>query len=208
MRGTARHTCLAALVAGLLATGTAGCAPDGGGGREDRAGTCAEGTYTWSGVRREQRLTALSDPIRFTEEPDTYSLRLEAVGDTVYRPSVTGTPRGTDAAGVIKELGRHLKTEGPLAGPSRTERPAEDHFVEYRNGLGRGAYYAWAQLDLVDADFTRTCGDGEPARGHVRTWEGSGAALLPCSAEPPDEAAGRIAAQRRCPAGSEAAEGA
>ncbi|MFB8249795.1 hypothetical protein ACFC5X_32745 [Streptomyces sp. NPDC055952] len=151
-------------------------------------------------------MTALSDPIRFAEEPDTYSVRLEAVGDTVYRPSVTGTPRGADAAAVIKALGGHLKAVRPLAGPSETERPAQDHFVEYRKGLDRGAYYAWAALDLVDADFTHACGDGTRARGHVRTWEGAGAGMLPCSAEPTDEAAGRIAAQRLCPTGSEAVE--
>lgn len=206
MHGTTRHACSAALVIGALLTGAAGCTPGGEDDRDGRAGACADGAYTWSGVRREQRLTALSDPIRFTKVPGSYSSRLEPVGATAYRPTVTGTPRGADPAGVIRALGRHLRTARPLAGPTETERPAWDHFFTYEKGLGKGAYYAYAALDLVDADFTYSCGDRKPVRGHVRTWEGVGAGFLPCSSEPADEAAGRIAAERLCPTGSEAVD--
>ncbi|MFC9128862.1 hypothetical protein ACFT4A_18715 [Streptomyces sp. NPDC057099] len=205
MRGTVRLTCAAGLFIGVLMTGLTACTGDSGGGGEDKAEACADGTYAWSGVRREQRLTALSDPIRFKKKTGTYRSRLESVGDTVYRPSVTGTPEGADAAEVIKALGRHLKVDEPLAGPSETERPEQDHFFESSTGAHEGAYYAWAEIDLVEADFTYTCGDGEPAKGHVRTWEGTGAGFLPCS-EPSDETAGQIAAERTCPPGSEAAE--
>ncbi|MGW6546029.1 hypothetical protein ACWGBH_24720 [Streptomyces massasporeus] len=114
---------------------------------------------------------------------------------------------GVGAAGVIKALGRHLKADRPLAGPSETERPAQDHFFESPADAHEGAYYAWAAIDLVEADFTYTCGDGKPAQGHVRTWEGTGAGFLSCSM-PSDETAGRVAAQRTCPAGSKAAQGA
>ncbi|MFJ4078858.1 hypothetical protein ACIP2Z_07900 [Streptomyces iakyrus] len=64
---------------------------------------------------------------------------------------------------------------------------------------------AWAAIDLVDADFTHTCGGGEPTKGHARTREGAGAGFPSCSM-PSDQTAGRIAAQRTCPAGSKAAE--
>ncbi|MGX1565884.1 hypothetical protein [Streptomyces sp. NPDC055506] len=202
MRGMVGRARTAGLVIGVLVTGLTGCTGDSGDGKAE---ACADGTYAWSGVRREQRLTALSDPIRFKKKTGTYTSRLEAVGDRAYRPSVTGTPEGADAAGVIKALGRHLKVTEPLAGPSDTERPAEDHFFESATGDHQGDYYAWAAIDLVEADFTHTCGDGEPAKGHVRTWEGTGAGFLPCSM-PSDETAGRLAAERTCPAGSEAAE--
>ncbi len=203
MRGMAGRACTAGLVIGVLVTGLTGCTGDAGGDGEAEA--CTDGTYAWSDVRREQRLTALSDPIRFEKRTGSYTSRLKPLGDTVYRPSVTGTPEGVGAAGVIKALGRHLKAEEPLAGPSETERPAQDHFFESSTGSHEGAYYAWAAIDLVDADFTHTCGDGEPTKGHVRTWEGTGAGFLSCSM-PSDETAGRIAAQRTCPAGSKAAE--
>ncbi|MFF7308777.1 hypothetical protein [Streptomyces sp. NPDC008137] len=205
MRGTVRLTCAAGLVVGALTTGLTACVGEPGGGGADKAEACADGAYAWSGVRREQRLTALSGPIRFKERTATYSALLKPLGDTVYRPSVTGRPEGADIAGVIKALGRHLKVDEPLAGPSETERPAQDHFFESATGEHLGAYYAWASIDLVEADFTHTCGDGEPAKGHVRTWEGTGAGFLPCSM-PSDEEAGRLAAQRTCPAGSEAAK--
>ncbi|MEU9224407.1 hypothetical protein AB0D40_08570 [Streptomyces massasporeus] len=205
MQDMVGRACTAGLVIGVLVTGLGACTGGSGEDRGDKAEVCTDGAYAWSGVRREQRLTALSDPIRFKKKSGTYTSRLEAEGDPVYRPSVTGAPEGAGAAGVIKALGRHLKVERPLAGPSETERPAQDHFFESSTGAHEGAYYAWAAIDLVEADFTYTCGDGDPARGHVRTWEGTGAGFLSCSM-PSDETAGRIAAQRTCPAGSKAAQ--
>ncbi|MEU6686852.1 hypothetical protein [Streptomyces sp. NPDC046832] len=205
MRGTAGRAGTAGLVIGVLVTGLGACTGEADRGGDGKAEACAEGTYTWSAVRREQRLTALSDPIRFEKRTGTYTSHLKAVGDTVYRPSVTGAPEGAGAAGVITALGRHLKVGKPLAGPSDTERPAHDHFFESRNGAYEGAYYAFAAIDLVEADFTYTCGERKPAKGHVRTWEGAGAGFLSCST-PSDETAGQIAAQRTCPAGSEAAQ--
>ncbi|MER5575415.1 hypothetical protein [Streptomyces massasporeus] len=205
MRDVVGRACMAGLVVGVLVAGLGACTGGSGEGRGDKAEVCTGGAYAWSGVRREQRLTALSDPIRFKKKTGAYTSRLEAVGDAVYRPSVTGTPEGAGAAGVIKALGRHLKVERPLAGPSETERPAQDHFFEYSTGVHEGAYYAWSAIDLVEADFTHTCGDGDPAKGHVRTWEGTGAGFLSCSM-PSAETAGHIAAQRTCPAGSKAAQ--
>ncbi|MFF8937033.1 hypothetical protein ACF08O_20265 [Streptomyces paradoxus] len=207
MHGMVGRACTAGLVIGVLVTGLTGCTGDAGGDGDGKAEACADGTYTWSDVRREQRLTALADPIRFKKKTGAYTSRLKPLGETVYRPSVTGAPEGVGAAGVIKALGRHLKAEEPLAGPSDTERPEDDHFFESATGTHQGAYYAWAAIDLVDADFTHICGGGEPVKGHVRTWEGTGAGFLPCSV-PSDETAGRLAAQRTCPAGSEAAKGA
>jgi hypothetical protein len=205
MRDTTRRAVTAGLVIGVLVTGLGACT-----GGQDRVGdekaeACAEGTYAWSGVRREQRLTALSDPIRFEKKTGRYTSHLKAVGATLYRPSVTGAPEGAGAAGVITALGRHLRAGKPLAGPSDTERPAQDHFFESSNGAHEGAYYAFAAIDLVEADFTYTCGGRKPAKGHVRTWEGAGAGLLSCST-PSDETAGRLAAQRTCPTGSRAAQ--
>ncbi|MEU3933660.1 hypothetical protein AB0E85_16715 [Streptomyces sp. NPDC029044] len=204
MRGMVRRACTAGLVVGVLVTGLTGCTGEAGG--DGKAEACTNGGYAWSGVQRTQKLTALADPIRLKKKTSSYTSRLKPVGDTVYRPSVTGTPEGVGAADVIKALGRHLKAEEPLAGPSEKEVPEEDHFFEVATGDLKGAYYSWGYIRLVTADFTYTCGNGEPVKGRVRTWEGTGSGFLPCS-EPFDEIAGRLAAQRTCPAGSAAAKG-
>ncbi|MEU5394328.1 hypothetical protein ACFYQT_21510 [Streptomyces tibetensis] len=208
MRGMVGRVCGAGLVAGVLVTGAAACSGGSGGDGNGRAEACAEGTYAWSGVRREQRLTALSDPIWFKKKTDSYTSRLEPVGDRVYRPSVTGAPEGVGAAGVIKALGRHLKTEEPLAGPSEEEVPERDHYFEVETGDLKGAYYAWGYVELVTADFTYTCGNDEPVQGRVRTWEGTGSGFMPCSEEPSEGVAGRAAAGELCPADSRAARAA
>ncbi|MFJ8592679.1 hypothetical protein [Streptomyces sp. NPDC093598] len=204
MRGTVRRACTAGLVIGALVTGAAACTGDSDQRGAGQTTACTNGTYAWSGVHRMQKLTAMSDPITFEKRTASYSAEFEPVDDTVYRPSVTGAPRGIGAAAVITALGSHLKVEEPLAGPSEKEAPEEDHYFEVATGDLEGAYYAWGYIKLVTADFTYTCGNGEPVKGQVRTWEGTGSGFMPCS-EPPEGTAGRAAAGRLCPAGSRAA---
>ncbi|MER7487693.1 hypothetical protein ABTY20_17640 [Streptomyces sp. NPDC126497] len=210
MRGVAlRRPVAAGLTVAALVAGLAGCTGDPGGDGEGKAAAtaCADGAYAWSGIRRTQELTAMADPIRIEEETDSYEARLEPVGDPVRRPSVTGAPRGVGAAGVIRALGARLRTEEPLAGPSETERADEDHYFEVATGDLKGAYYAWGWIDLVEADFTYTCGSAEPVRGRVRTWEGTGSGFLSCSETAgEDDVPARTAGRGSCPAGSAAAE--
>ncbi|MBB6420575.1 hypothetical protein [Streptomyces sp. AK010] len=206
MRGMVGRACTAGVVMGVLVTGLTACT-GAGDDRDGKAVACADGAYAWSGVRREERLTELSDPIMFKKKTSTYTSRLKPLDDTVYRPSVTGTPDGVGAAGVIKALGKHLKVEEPLAGPSETEIPEQGHYFEVATGGLEGAYYSWGYTKLVTADFTYTCGDSEPVKGHVRTWEGTGSGFMPCS-EPPEGVAGRAAAGELCPADSRAARAA
>ncbi|KUO21949.1 hypothetical protein AQJ91_06455 [Streptomyces dysideae] len=178
------------------------------GGTDDRAEACTDGTYTWSGVQRSEKLTELADPIFFEKTTASYSAKLKRVDDTVYRPTVSVPPKGVDAAGVIKALGRHLKVEEPLADPTETYGLEDEHYFESATGDHKGAYYAWGYIKLVDADFTYTCGSGEPIKGHVRTWDGTGSGFLPCASEPSDITTGRDAAVRTCPEGSPATKAA
>ncbi|MFI8191021.1 hypothetical protein ACIF8T_19765 [Streptomyces sp. NPDC085946] len=200
MRGTVRRSGTAGLLTAVLLAGLSGCTGEAG-----DAAACTDGTYAWSGVRRTQQLTALTDPLVFETRTDSYSAALKPFGDTVHRPRVTGAPRGVGAAAVIEALGRRVRAEVPLAGPGETDRPEDDHYFEVATGDLEGAYYGWGSIDLVEAAFTYTCPGAEPARGHVRTWEHTGSGFLSCS-EPSGEPAGRAAALRRCPAGSVAAE--
>jgi hypothetical protein len=207
MRGDrARRIWAAGLAAAVVAAGGAACTADSGDGPDKAtAKACRGGTYAWSEARRWTELTALADSIRIEKKQDSYSARLKPVGDTVHRPTVSGAPKGVGAAGVINALGRHLKVEQPLAGPSETERPEEDHYFEAETGDLRGAYYSWGSIGMVEADFTYTCGSDRPLAGHVRTWGTVGTGFLSCSVLAED-AAGRTAARETCPAGSAAAK--
>ncbi|MDX2525938.1 hypothetical protein [Streptomyces europaeiscabiei] len=206
----------------VVAVGATACTGDSGDGaaRDDgraRAASCTDGEYAWSGVRHRTKLTALGEPVTFAKGTDSYATRLEPLdADTVHRPTVSGVPAGVAPARVIKALGAHLKVEQPLTGPSEEERPEEERPEEERPeeavfgrhaGELEGAYYLWNRIGFVDADFGYTCGDAEPVRGHVHTWETVGKGFLSCDT-PPEGAAGRAAAEELCPAGSRAAKAA
>ncbi|MEU6147023.1 hypothetical protein ABZ848_42580 [Streptomyces sp. NPDC047081] len=207
MRTFGRGSRAAVLVPMALAAGLVGCS--GGGKSEDEgAKACSRGTYAWSGIRHTETLTALADPILFKKKTASYTSHLKPVGDTVYRPTVTSVPSGASAAGVIKALGARLKVEEPLAGPSETDGPEDDHYFEMNIGDLKGAYYAWGWISLVDADFTYTCGSDEPVKGHVRTWTTTGSGFMSCADDPAPQATGRTAARERCPVGSRATKAA
>ncbi|WP_232838208.1 hypothetical protein [Streptomyces geranii] len=189
-----------------LMLGTAGCgavATDDGSSAAGAATICAYGTYTWSGIRHVELLTGLPDRLTYTD--GAYQGTVEPVSGTVQRPTVTGVPEGVAPARVIKALGAHLKTDDPLAGPSDTAGQEETDLY-YETGEPRQAYYTWESINLVEADFTYTCGLNEPVHGHVHTWDTYGGGFLPCSS-PAEGAAARVAALRLCPAGSRAVAG-
>ncbi|MER6156160.1 hypothetical protein ABT147_11515 [Streptomyces sp. NPDC001868] len=209
---TVRRTCAVGAVALVLGVGTTACTGDSGdaNARTDdrvRSAPCTDGAYAWSRVRHRTELTALGEPVTFAKGTDSYETRLEPLEPgTVHRPTVTGAPHGVSPARVIKALGAHLKAEEPLADPSEEEPPEETAFGWHAGRLD-GPYYLWKQIGFVDARFTYTCGDADPARGHVHTWETVGTGFLSCDT-PPDGAAGRAAAKELCPAGSRAAKAA
>lgn len=209
MHASVRRVWATGTVALALAVGTAGCTggdSDSGGAKAERAVACTDGKYTWSDVRHWQKLTALGEPATFAKKTDSYETDFKAVDATVYRPTVTGTPAGVRPAQVIKVLGTHLKVAEPLADPSEEERPEDTAFGSHTGDL-KGSYYTWSYLGFVDADFTYACGDADPVRGHVRTWETVGSGFMPCT-DPADGTAGRAAAGQLCPPGTRAYEAA
>ncbi|WP_405863206.1 hypothetical protein OG407_33215 [Streptomyces sp. NBC_01515] len=190
----------------VLGVGSAACGVTAGESRlsADAATICAHGTYAWSGLRHVERLTGLPDRITYTD--GGYQGVIEPVSGTVYRPTVTHPPKGVGAARVIKALGTHLKTDNPLAGPSETAgREKTDFFNEIAGP--RQQYYAWDSVDLIEADFTYTCGLNQPVHGHVHTWDTYAGGFLPCS-EPSEGAPAKVAAVKLCPAESPAVTGA
>ncbi|MFB7247345.1 hypothetical protein CW362_21765 [Streptomyces populi] len=206
------------LATAVLLLGAAACA-GGTGDRDEKdheAVACAHGTYAWSGIVREQRLTGLADPITLTKKKDFVSGVIRPLKGVSYKPHVTSTGPGVRAADAIKALGRRLGTREPLGDPSEPAEPEKtpSHFDYDTMGL-EGPYYVWHSVGLVEADFTYTCrGGAKPVRGHVVTWETVGGGFLPCGdrvTEGPSgktDAAARAAARKLCPAGSPAAKSA
>ncbi|MFJ9372415.1 hypothetical protein [Streptomyces sp. NPDC101455] len=189
----------------VLGVGSAGCGVTAGESRlsADAATICAHGTYAWSGIRHDERLTGLPDRITYAD--GGYQGVIEPVSGTVYSPTVTHPPKGVGAARAIKALGTHLKTDNPLAGPSETAGHEKTDFFNEIAGP-RQPYYAWEPVVLVEADFTYTCGLNQPVHGHVRTWDTYGGGFLPCS-EPSEGAPAKVAAVKLCPAESPAVTG-
>ncbi|MEV6545457.1 hypothetical protein [Streptomyces sp. NPDC051665] len=189
----------------VLGVGSAGCGVTAGESRlsADAATICAHGRYAWSGIRHVERLTGLPDRITYAD--GGYQGVIEPVSGTVYRPTVTHPPKGVGAARVIEALGTHLQTDNPLAGPSET---AGHEKTDFFNEIGepRQPYYTWESIDLVEADFTYTCGLNAPVHGHVHTWDTYGGGFLPCS-EPSEGVPAKVVAVKMCPAGSPAVTG-
>ncbi|MCT9011816.1 hypothetical protein [Streptomyces rhizosphaerihabitans] len=219
MHGRTLTNTAAGLAAAALFLGAAACA-GGTGGRDEKgrkAAACVQGTYAWTGVVREQRLTGLADPITLEKGTDSVSGVIRPLKGVTYKPHVTSTAPGVRAADAIKALGRHLGTEEPLGGPSESAEPEKTptHF-DYDVGDLTGSYYAWNSVGLVEADFTYTCrgGAAKPVRGHVVTWETVGGGFLSCGDHVPEDpfrktdVAARAAARKLCPAGSRAAQSA
>ncbi|MFD3933301.1 hypothetical protein [Streptomyces sp. NPDC058614] len=217
MRERALRNTAAGLAAAALLVGAAGCTSGGAGeDKQDKAASCTQGTYAWSGIEREQKLTALGDPIRLNKKTDSVSADLKPLKGVSYKPHMTSTAPGVRAADAIKALGRYLETEEPLADPSESAVPDEaGEYFELHTGDLQGSYYAWSYIGLVEADFIYTCrggGDAEPVEGHVLTWDQVGTGFLTCGDPIEDDgpgtsdAAERIAARKTCPAGSPAAK--
>ncbi|MFF5495244.1 hypothetical protein [Streptomyces aquilus] len=185
---------LVALAAGLTACGDS----------DTRAGSCVDGTYTWSGVERTQKVTKLASSLTIAKTTASYKARLQVIDTVVYHRTVSPVPPGAGASGVLAALDEHLDVDESKVGAGSVDTRYGDSYVE-GTALHKGAYYAWSYVELVDADFTYTCEDVEPVKGHVRTWDEIGSDIRPCAEAAPSES-GREAAARRCPTGSKAAQ--
>jgi hypothetical protein len=207
---TGRTSAVAGLAAVALAAGLTACTGGTDDGKDDAAPAkvCTDGAYAWSGVRQWEELAELADPINITKKTDFYEAKLKPVSDNRYRPKATGAPKGVGAEGVIKALGKHLKTEERLAYPSEPAIPETGHIFENGTGDLKGSYFAWSSVDLVEADFAYTCGGSDPVKGHVVSYTTAPSGWWDCSDELTMGEAALKAAQLSCPEGSRAAQAA
>jgi hypothetical protein len=223
MRGTARRTWAAGVVAVVLGAGLVGCTEGGGGdgGSPDRSGTatagaraCADGTFTWSGVTRRDRLTGVSEVQRTGDGGGTLENRLERV--YMPGPSVEAAGPAVSAAEVLYSLGRkvgeidsdaptlakdHSGTTYSFADPKATAPALDSGFSRVDEA---GLFVTYSGVREVAGDFRYSCPGGRPTTGHARNDTGHLNGILSCDETVGKNALALQAARRSCAAGSAA----
>ncbi|MFF5963648.1 hypothetical protein ACFY64_07850 [Streptomyces collinus] len=214
MRGMAGRARTAGLVIGVLVTGLTACTGAAGGdeaGKSRESGkavakACADGTFTWSGVTKRDRLIGVSDPERLGEGGGSLQNRIRRV--YTPRPSVRADGPAPSPAEILFSFG---KKTGEIDSDARTLAEAGGDtwaFTDVRlpaPGLddGRvtphaaGEFVQYAGVREVSADFRYTCPDGRTVSGHARNWTVDISGLTDCD-ERPDSALAREVARRSC----------
>ncbi|MFF0888583.1 hypothetical protein [Streptomyces sp. NPDC003456] len=209
MRGTARHTCLTALAAGLLVTACTGVRPGDGTHRATgtpAAKTCAKGTFAWSHVTTRDRLTGVSPVERLGS--DGGPLRQPLWRVYTPSPSVRADGPAPSAAEVLFSLGKkigEIDSDAPTLAEAGGDTwaftdvrlPAPELDNDRMTPEGGGDMAQYAGVREVAADFRYTCPDGRTASGHAGSWTVDIAGLIDCR-ERPDSALGRAAARLAC----------
>ncbi|MFI5675125.1 hypothetical protein [Streptomyces cellulosae] len=225
MRGAARRTWVAGMVAVVLGAGLADCAGGGSGGgdsgRPDRSGraataarACADGTFTWSGVTKRDRLTGVSEVQRIGHGGGRLENRLEPV----YTPGPSVRADGPDvsAAEVLFSLGKkvgeidsaaptlekdHSGTTYSFADPKATAPALESGFSRVDE---TGLFVTYSGVREVAGDFRYSCPGGRPTTGHARNDTARLNGLVSCDESAGKNALALQAARRSCAAGSAA----
>jgi hypothetical protein len=220
MRGMARRTCAAGLAAVTLVAGLAACTGDKDKGKNkssrksDKAvvQACANGTFTWSGVKQTDRLTGVAEMQLVGEGGGKLTKRLERV--YTPRPSVETDGPSLSPAEVLFSLGKKI---GEIESDARTLAEADDtwSFTDVNLAApaldsgttevdGSGKFVLFAGVREVTGDFSYACPGGKTTTGQARQWRLDIDGILEC-----DEAVGakdyaREAARRSCEEGSAA----
>lgn len=235
MREIARRSWAAGVAAVALAAGLTACSggSDEGGDGDSKASAsqaatvspasgkqaCADGTYTWSGVRETKRLTGVSEPERVGKGGGTLTERPARV--YTPRQSVEAHGSALSSAEVLFSLGRKAgvieSDADTLADEDGTtytftdvnaKAPELNDSGSYKvDGAGRFIQYAYTVE--VAGDFRYDCADGTDVLGHAVGWKVDGFGLLDCDAAigGGDEKLARNAARLGCEAGAEAVRG-
>ncbi|MEV6764123.1 hypothetical protein AB0N16_26485 [Streptomyces sp. NPDC051105] len=166
------------------------------------APSCPGGTFRWTGVTREVRLTAVS-PVVKVDDGDrgwiTFHTRL--VRNIV--PRVDTSDGSLSARRVLAALARHLKLWdlGEFAAPGEDSAHHERHAVRM-NPLGHGARFVEAKgVTVIEGSFTVAC-PGRAVYGSVSTWAVDHGASLACGVDPGDEAWVKEAYRLACGGGT------
>ncbi|MEU2619781.1 hypothetical protein ABZ642_16890 [Streptomyces sp. NPDC007157] len=166
------------------------------------APSCPGGTFRWTGVTREVRLTEVSPVVKAVDGDRgwlTFHTRL--VRNIV--PRVDTSDGSLSAHRVLAALARHLELweAGEFAAPGEDSADRERHAVRMKP-LGRGARFVEAEgVTVVEGSFTVAC-PGRDVYGSVSTWVVDHGAALACGVDPGDEAWVKEAYRLACGGGT------
>ncbi|MCT7352174.1 hypothetical protein N4P33_08295 [Streptomyces sp. 15-116A] len=224
MHSRTRRTCAAAAATLTLAAALAACtgektdAPRSGSQRDKAAvRACADGTFTWSGVKKTEKLTGVAARQRVGRGGAKLTEPLRRV--YAPRPSVRAEGPGVSAAEVLFSLG---KKTGVIESEARTLAEADGETWSFTDvhaqapALGKsvtavegaGDIVQYAGVREVAGAFRYVCPGGKTTTGHARSWQVDIGGVLDCGESVDDSDLARQAAQRSCPAGSAAAKAA
>lgn len=221
MRGTARRTWAAGLATVAMAAGLTACTGDKkdepkSSGKSDKAvvKACADGMFTWTGVRRTDRLTGVSEAQRVRAD-GTMKVQMERV--YTPKPTIRAEGPAVSPAEVLFSLGKRI---GEIDSDARTlaEESGDTYAFtdvhlaapELDGSLskvtGPGELVEYAGVREWEGDFRYTCSGGEATTGHARNWTVDIGGVLSCQESVDGDGLALQAAHRSCEAGSPALE--
>ncbi|NUP20598.1 MAG: hypothetical protein HOZ81_31850 [Streptomyces sp.] len=221
MRGALR-VCTTGLATAVLAAGLTACT----GGEKDEptnsakgakaavVKACTDGTFTWTGVRKKDRLTGVSEARRVA--PDgSYKARMERV--YTPRPAVRAAGPTVSPAEVLFSLGKRIgeidsyaRTLAEVDGDTYSftdvhlAPPDLDSGVSKVTGPGENVEYVGVRE--WEGDFRYTCSGGKTTTGHARNWTVDISGILSCDESVDGDGLALQAARRSCAEGSRVLE--
>ncbi|MGW2572519.1 hypothetical protein [Streptomyces sp. NPDC001537] len=219
MRGITRGWA-AALTVVTVAAGLAGCSGGGDGDRKAApssapavAKACANGSFTWTGVQKTDRLTGVSAP----EPSGGRTVRTTNPIERVYtpKPSVRTEGPALSPAEVLFSLGKkigEIDSDAPTLADvngdtwafTDVRQKAPNLHNRFSEVSGPGETVQYAGVREWEGDFRYTCPGGRPTTGHARNWTLDMQGNLSCD-ESVDSGIARQAARLSCEPGSRAA---
>ncbi|MCX5423385.1 hypothetical protein [Streptomyces sp. NBC_00078] len=220
MRST-RGTWAAGLAGVALAAGLTGCS-GGGDGRAAAAAkssapavakACTDGTYTWSAVKKTEKLTGVSGVQSLGKGGGTLSGPLERV--YTPRASVKASGPALSPAEVLFSLG---KKSGEIQSDARTLAEAGGDAWQFTDVNvkappldggritveGPGEIVEYAGVREVAGDFSYTCPGGATTNGRARSWQEDLSGVVDCQEGFDGSGTARQAARLSCEPGSPA----
>lgn len=213
-----RRTLAIALVTAGLIAGVSGCTggPESGGDRERRASgeaalpapgpkACANGRYTWTGVKQAEHLTGVSEAEQLGK--DGGELRNEI--RRVYTPEAAVRAEGPRLAAkeVLLALAKEIGLVDDLDEDSRplaeVHAAAPGLTVGATSVHGAGRFVQYAGVKTVEGDFRYSCPGGAVTEGHAKSWKVDISGVLDCQ-ETADDALAVRAARLSCEPGDPA----
>jgi len=216
-----RRKWAATLVTVCLLTGVGGCTggrESGGGGERGASGeavlpvpgpkACANGSYTWTGVKQADQLTGVSE----AEQLGKGGGELRNEVQRVYTPEVAVRAEGPRLA--VKEVLLALAREigladefdeegGPLAQVNGVAPELTDGVASVQ---GAGRFVRYAGVKTVEGDFRYSCPGGAVTEGHAKSWKVDISGVLDCR-ERAGQAIAVRAARLSCEPGDPAGKG-